>query len=278
MKFFIASTLLLLFIVQSTFAQESQEWEDISLLGYGQDLFISSLESVGVNYVKQKGVFESTKSPFPAKNYIVDDIHKFERRNTSQVTYYRWTVILTEQYNSSNERGPSAARAIFTVSHRPSNDNFIVTDYRYTFYSNGLPAAVENEGEEFENDQEDIGNDVPNIYDYTLLDLRLLNNGTSNFSTVLSDAVDLVVANATGEGEIPDSEYTVKYVYGAETQEDPFDEEYNIVWFLLKLSNSEGDNFLIETRVSYEQQEGGDIVLEEDASPNYSVNIGYLEN
>ena len=57
--------------------------------------------------------------------YNITDIINVERKITPTVTYYRFTIIVTETCNFT------VAKAGYTINYKPSNGGFVVSSYYY---------------------------------------------------------------------------------------------------------------------------------------------------
>jgi len=253
MKLFIISACLFLLISQSALAQQ---WEDLVDDDYQDNPLPLTLRDLGIKYIQQKGMFESTKAHFPGKEYDVhtDYPQRTERRNASDVTYYRYTLTLEEPIRMDG-RGQSLVNTTFTVSYRESNGNFLITSYRFNLDSDGnIP--LDNEEEEGVID-----------FDGTLkkyLDIRPFNNGSSNFTDLLNEAKESIVAQAIQNGDLPNSDYTIRFVYEAYAYyidiEDVYERTLNCK---VKLVNSEGDYYLVHIEADYDYR-GEDAEEEEE--------------
>jgi len=267
MKFYLASVIVLLLTIQFATAQQ---WED---LGDPNDAYIEiptlkAFEAIGLSYVQQQ-IFARSASSTP-KFYLKDNVEKLERREASGLTYFRWTMLLKEQfYNINRPSGKSAIRTTFTVSYKPSNQNFNVYGYTYTVYPNGYPNSTYTE---------DIS--------YGIIDARRLNNGTSPFSSALKKAIDKILDGAVEAGDIPDATYRVSYFYGAHYEQQviiieggPYEEYEGSVpnkraelW--IKIANNQGKYFYMSLEASYPPDAEGEIEFE--GEPSYSLGIPSL--
>jgi len=260
MKFFIASAFLFLLIAQPIL---SQQWETLSDDAYDEIPILSSLRTIGASYVQQKGKYESTKAPLPGKHYVWSSDYpgKVERQNASDVTYYRFSLPLIEELQSDGSEGDSLVNSTFTVSYRTSNHNFLVTSYRYTLDSDGN--APDPDEEEAVVDFDGTSRDY--------LDLRPFNNGSSDLSDLLNEATDRIVDQAIENGDLPDSDYTIRYVYEAYIfQTDaPI---YKTLKCAVKLVNSDGDYYLVHIEADHDFDD--ESAEEEDINPyRYDVLI-----
>jgi len=239
MRYLIFGTLaLLLFLSQTTLAQKWEQLDPTDVNG-SESPTARELLDVATNYVKQKGMFESTKYPFPGNyykgGYGHNDDTTFERRNTSTVTYYRYNFTLTEQF------GTATVNATAIVSYNPSNSNFVVTNYSYHINYHGQEAEP-NHG-------------TPGYHE-SLTDTRTL-TGDGDLASDVNECFDSVIADHIEQGTIPDAKYTIQYVYGAWMQRYDGDKETNV--------NEEGEiNEEGELNEEQVEEEGEEAVIDED--------------
>jgi len=255
MKFFLATAFLLLLISHSTIAQE---WETLGDDAYDQISYLEHLRDVGVSYVQQIGKYQSTRGPLPGHHYRVSSNYpqSLERRNASDVTYYRWNVSLVEDLRPEGN-GDSLVTATFTVSYRTSNSNFIVTSYRYTVDSDGNAPDPE----------EEVGSPQFDGSTTTYIDFRPFNNNTGDLSELLGRATDDIVAQAIENGDLPDAEYTRRFVYEAYIYEIP---ELKTLNCAVKLVNSDGNNFLVHIEADYDYTNDN---IEQEATTPFRYNV-----
>ena len=251
MRYLIFGTFALLLLLSQTTQAQAQQWEELSSsdVGNAKPTTVRDLLEVAIGYVIQKGKFESTKAPFTGDFYSTDYDHiKYERRNTSTLTYYRYNFLLTE------DDGPSAVNATVIVSYNPSHSNFIVTNYRYKIDYNG-------QGEDG-NDTEDA---LPT--EHVVIDTRSL-TGDGDEASLLSDSFDEIIAGHIERGTLPDDTYAIYYVYCASSSESDGDEgnegfKYYDIW--IKMRSSEGKYYLMEVKIDIRKTNDGELLLE---SPN----------
>ncbi len=227
MKTFIALAIILM--AQTSFGA-SPKYVQLSASEINQSQLIQNLRDLGADYVIQQGVFISTKSPLPGSYYELTKTEKVERKITSSVTYYKYTVILTEYDNQA------VVRATYTINFKPSTGGFLISSFNYKIIG-GNP-----------NGEQSVGGP-------SLVDVRALNNGTDEYlSPFLSESIDYVVADAIENGKLPESTYTLKYVYNAYLEDSGYPPRYV---FLVRLVNEEGETYRVEITAA-ESDEGED--------------------
>ena len=229
MKFIIAALAIIL-MAQASFSA-SPKYVQLSASTIPQSQLIQDLRDLGADYVIQQGVFVNTKNPLPGSYYELTKTEKVERKVTSSVTYYRYTVILTEYDNLA------VLRATYTINFKPSTGGFLISSFNYKIIG-GNP-----------NGERSVGGP-------SLVDVRPLNSGNDEYlSPFLSESVDYVIADAIENGKLPDSTYTLKYVYNAYLVDSGYPPRYV---FLVKLVNSKGQTYRVEiTAAESEEDESG---------------------
>jgi len=206
MKFLLLSIALLL-TAQIAFSQDWAPVEDT----FGDEL-VQSLKFVGSKYILQKGIFESSKTPIPEGFWFEFETESIESRTIGDVTYYRFSVILEVIKFHQNR-----IRARYTVSHRPSNGRIRITAWSYSKLRSG----------------EDVDEyDSTGYWDYQ--------DARDNYP-ILQNAVSTAVAKAIQDGELPDSSYSIQFVYSAWKYEVERDKYI----FILTLRNSAGNYYLV---------------------------------
>jgi len=207
MKLFTASALILLLAIQATATKP--KWEELNPYSTPN---AQILGFIGAGFIIQEALFENPEAPLPFSQYALDTIDKLERKVTDSFTYYRFHSTI---YQSGGDNG---AKATYTVSLRHSDNNFVVICPHYTttkvWYSE-YPGG-------------------------TMIDLRGLNDGTSEFSAILEESLKVTVAKAIENGQLPESKYSLIYVYYAYY----VIEDGKVFTFYTKIRNSEGRNFL----------------------------------
>jgi len=215
MKSFVTSTLVLLLVLQAT--ATATKWVEVNQ--YTNSL-ATSLGFMGANFIIQQALFEDPTSPVPFAQYSTDSFEKIEQRVTDSHTYYRYQATIAQW------GGDNGLKATFGVSYRHSDSNFVVicphytaTKVLYNQYGGG-----------------------------TMIDLRGLNDGTSEFSSFLNESFKASVAKLIKSGELSDSKYSLRYVYNAYYTWGSFT-------FYAKIRDSKGQNYLMYMfiEVDYEQ-------------------------
>ena len=236
MKLFLF-TLALIFTAQLAFAQsgyvELGEQE-------AQDSTVQGLRLFGWKYVLQQGVFQSTKLPLENGNWEVFSIKSTERRTSGPVTYYRFTVQLGLDYGDR-----MIIQTRYVVSYRPSNGRFLISSWSYSIVQGSTT--------------EEVGTGGP-----YLEDIRPVNDGTNDISSVLDDAIPKVVEAAIAAGDLPDATYRLRYVYNVgNAGESP--PNYS---FLVSLVSSGGKYY----RVRIGLVDNTEVEEIPEPEPTYSIN------
>jgi len=233
MKFLIATLVLILTIQSPSIKAQSTtsaflQYVPIPPNEVAKNQVIQDLRDLGADFVIQKGVFANTTLPLPGSYYEVTETESVEQKDTSTATYYRFTVILTETDNLA------VVRANYVIGFRPSTGGFLVTYYNYDIIG-GDPDAEQSVGGP------------------SFVDVRPLNNGTSDLSPLLNSSIEYIVADATEKGQIPESNYTLRYVYNAHLANSGYPPTYV---FLVRLMNDEGMSYRVEIVASEGEEEG----------------------
>jgi len=245
MKFFILA-LAFAFLAQPLMAQLLGGYVELSEEEINASPVINDLKNLGAAYVIQQGVFVSTKAPLPGDWYEITSTEKIEARVTPGVTYYRYTVTLTEN------DGHATADATYVVSWRPSNGAFLVASYQYTVTKT-------------DSQEQSVGGP-------SLVDIRPLNDGTGDLFPTLVEAVRFVVHDAADRGYISGGVYTLRYVYNAYLQNSGYPPTYV---FLVRLVSSSGINYRIQMTVPIEDEAYGE---DHEAEYGHNEELGENEN
>jgi len=255
MKFLIA-TLILILTIQSPLLKAQQtntlQYVPVPPNEIAESQIIQDLRDLGADFVIQKGVFANTTSPLPGSYYELTQTESVERKYTSTATYYRFTVILNETDNLA------VVRANYVVGFRPSTGGFLVTYYNYDIIG-GDPDAEQSVGGP------------------SLVDVRPLNNGTSDLSPLLNSSIEYVVDDAIEKGLLPESNYTLRYVYDAYLTSSGYPPTYV---FLVRLMNDEEMSYRVEIIASEdleEEEELEDEFVEEFEGDDSGEDLGEEE-
>jgi len=216
MKLFVVTLLLIAFGAMA----QNNGYVRLSTNTINNSRLIQDLRQLGAEYVLDKGIFRSTKAPLYNGSWGISKTEKVERRTTSAVTYYRYTVQIQSQ------SAPTLIRAIYTVAFRRANGNTIVTNYYYRILSNNP--------------------DGPFIADLPMfIDVRSLSNG-SGIDDYLDQGVDYVIEQALAKGEIRPGTYHVGRTFSIQDTGFSYPYGYN---FLTTIVNQSGYTYRVRVFV-----------------------------
>jgi hypothetical protein len=178
---------------------------------YNKDELIKSLRQIGYEYVLQKGIFESTKTPLYNGSWKLNATDSILRRINGSNVYYQFIVRLQSQSS------PTLIRARYNITYNKNSGNTLVTYFVYTVLSNNT--------------------DGPFISDLpSFIDVRQLSSDDI-LQEKLDEGVEYAVNEAICEEDLPDSDYRVARVFSI--QDTGFSYPYGYR-FLVKLANTEG--------------------------------------
>jgi len=172
---------------------------------------IKDLRQLGANYVLQKGIFESSKTPLPNGSWKIKSTESIQRKIDGNTIYYRFVV------NLECESAPTVIRARYNITYNKSNANVLVTYFIYTVLSNNP--------------------DGPFIADLPqFIDVRLLQSDDA-LQDSLDSGLEYIVNEAICEEDLPDSDYRIARVFSI--QDTGFSYPYGYR-YLVKLANKQG--------------------------------------
>jgi len=172
---------------------------------------IQDLRQLGANYVLQKGIFESTKTPLPNGSWQIKSTDSIQRKIDGNTIYYRFVV------NLECQTAPTVIRARYNITYNKNNANTLVTYFIYTVLSN--------------NPDGPFLADLPQF-----IDARLLQTDDV-LQDKLDEGLEYIVNEAICEEDLPDSDYRVARVFSIQ------DTGYSYPYgnrFLVKLANKQG--------------------------------------
>ena len=175
--------------------------------------FFRDLQYLCPGFIAQKGIYESTKAPLPGSWYNITEVEKQEKRVTSTITYYRFTLLLTEQENRA------VVRATVVISYYPATGNFIFSSYKYNILKQSAP----NGG----------------FFMYEAVDLRAINDGSSELADVIDENFDYIMNEAFQKTDYTFVKATKAYRFGSV-------ENHDLYRILIKVKGSDGKYHRVE--------------------------------
>ncbi len=207
MKLFIAALFLISF---GAIASGSDGYVTLKASTINNSDLIKDLRQLGAEYVLEKGIFSSTKAPLYNGSWGISKTEKVERKTTSGVTYYRYTVQI------QSKSAPTLIRAVYVVAFRNANGNTLVKSYSYRILSNNP--------------------DGPFLADLPMFfDLKSLTDG-SGVDDYLNEGVDYVVKQAIAKGQIKKGKYRVGTTFSIQDTGFSFPYGYNFLTTIVNKS------------------------------------------
>jgi len=208
MKLFIAAFLLIAF---GAVASGADGYVTLKASTINRSQLIQDLRQLGAEYVLEQGIFRSTKTPLYNGSWGISKTEKVERKTTSAVTYYRYTVQI------QSKSAPTLIRAVYVVAFRRANGNTLVKSYSYRILSNDP--------------------DGPFLADLPMfIDLRSLSNG-NGVDDYLNEGISYVIKQALKKGEIKKGNYRVGTTFSIQDTGFSFPYGYNFLTTLVNKSS-----------------------------------------
>ncbi len=233
---------LLALALLAFFTPVSSQFVDVTNSISPNEELIQGFTDFGVGYIIQKGMFESTKAPFPGLYYNLTTTEKIERMTTDTADYYRFVLLLTEQENQAT------VRANFTIQYNYINGTFLITVWRYNILSKS-----ESHG---------------GLKVSTAIDARPYTDGSIEEFSTFNARIQEVVQDGINRAVLPQSTYTLSFVYASRTDFQISYAERKV--FCVKVVNTEGQIFRLEFEYySPPETFGGDYQMIFDNDPWY---------
>jgi len=178
---------------------------------YNKDELIKSLRQIGYEYVLQKGIFESSKTPLYNGSWKLKETDSITRKIDGSNVYYQFIVKLQSQ------SAPTLIRARYNITYNKNSGNTLVTYFIYTVLS--------------DNKEGPFLADLPSF-----IDVRKLSSD-DRLQEILDEGVEYAVNEAICEEDLPDSDYRVARVFSI--QDTGFSYPYGYR-YLVKLANKDG--------------------------------------